>query len=63
MCMQLDDSIRAARELGIRFHPTRGAMSKGKSKGGNAPDSICEDETAVLKDMKRCIEEFHDNSK
>ena len=51
------------REIGLRFHPTRGAMSLGKSKGGLPPDSVCEEEDACLKDMRRCIEEYHDNSK
>lgn len=59
----LEDSIRAARELGMRFHPTRGAMSMGKSKGGAAPDSTCEEEDYILKDMKRLIDEFHDVSR
>ena len=38
-------------------------MSLGESKGGLPPDSCCEDETACLADMRRCIEDFHDNSK
>jgi 8-oxoguanine deaminase len=28
-----DDEIRAARELGVRFHPCRGSMSLGRSHG------------------------------
>ena len=51
------------REIGIRFHPTRGAMSLGQSKGGLPPDSCTEDEGACLADMQRAIEQFHDNSR
>ena len=61
--VKIEDSIRAAREIGIRFHPTRGAMTLGKSQGGLQPDSCTEDEAACLADMRRAIEEFHDNSK
>ena len=51
------------RERGIRFHPTRAAVTLGVSQGGLAPDSLCEDEAACLADMRRLIEEFHDNSR
>lgn len=35
----------------------------GKSKGGAAPDSTCEEEPHILQDMERLIHEFHDNSR
>ena len=40
--------IEAARELGIRFHPCRGAMDLGVSQGGLPPDSVVEDRDAIL---------------
>lgn len=59
---RLDDEIEAAVEVGIRFHATRGAMSIGESKGGLPPDSLVEDEDAILADCRRVIEAFHDSS-
>jgi cytosine/adenosine deaminase-related metal-dependent hydrolase len=57
---RIDDEIRAARELGVRFHPSRGSMSLGKSKGGLPPDSVVEDEDDILADCLRVVEQHHD---
>jgi cytosine/adenosine deaminase-related metal-dependent hydrolase len=56
----LDDEIRAAQEIGVRFHATRGSMSLGESKGGLPPDSVVEAEDDILRDSRRLIEEYHD---
>jgi cytosine/adenosine deaminase-related metal-dependent hydrolase len=57
---KLDDEIRAAQELGFRFHAARGSMSLGESDGGLPPDSVVETEEAILRDCRRVIEQFHD---
>ena len=57
---RIDDEIRAAVELGVRFHPTRGSMSLGESQGGLPPDRVVENEDDIIADCIRAIETFHD---
>jgi cytosine/adenosine deaminase-related metal-dependent hydrolase len=56
----VDCQIEAARELGVRFHASRGSMSLGQSKGGLPPDSCVEDEDFILADSERVIARHHD---
>lgn len=59
----LDSQIRAAQEIGVRFHAARGSMSVGESQGGLPPDRVTEDEAFILRDSQRLIETYHDNGR
>jgi cytosine/adenosine deaminase-related metal-dependent hydrolase len=54
--------VVCASELGLRFHPCRGSMSLGESKGGLPPDDVVEDEDFILSDTEDKITRFHDPS-
>lgn len=58
--VRLEDQIAAAKETGMRFHASRGAMSVGESQGGLPPDSLVEQEGDILRDMQRVAECWHD---
>ena len=57
---RIDDEIEAARDVGIRFHASRGSMSLGESSGGLPPDHVVESEQLILKETQRAIETYHD---
>ncbi|MGD9680622.1 MAG: 8-oxoguanine deaminase [Candidatus Obscuribacterales bacterium] len=59
---KIDDAIGVARDMGIRFHASRGSMSLGQSKGGLPPDSCVENESDILSDCQRVIDRYHDLS-
>ena len=56
----IDREIEGARSVGIRFHPCRGSMSRGKSKGGLPPDDVVQTEDEILKDCERLVKSYHD---
>ncbi|HBG74666.1 MAG: 8-oxoguanine deaminase [Chloroflexi bacterium GWB2_49_20] len=57
---RLDDEIAAAVEVGLRLQASRGSMSLGESQGGLPPDSVVDNEDAILKDSLRLIQRYHD---
>ncbi|WP_174817071.1 8-oxoguanine deaminase [Nocardia brasiliensis] len=57
-----DAEVRAAHEIGIRFHPCRGSMDRGQSAGGLPPDEVVEDRDEILLNTAETIDKYHDPS-
>jgi cytosine/adenosine deaminase-related metal-dependent hydrolase len=58
----LGAEIEAAREVGLRFLPTRGSMDLGVSQGGLPPDHVVEDIDQILTATADAIDRHHDAS-
>ena len=57
-----DYEVEAGKKIGIRFHPCRGSMSRGKSQGGLPPDDVVQTEEEIFSDCERVIKKYHDPS-
>ena len=56
----IDEQFNSAKELGIRFHASRGSMNLSKKDGGLPPDSVVQKMDKILYDSERIIKKYHD---
>lgn len=58
----LGAEIDAARDLGMRFHPTRGSMSLSQKDGGLPPDDVVAADDVILAASADAVTRYHDRS-
>lgn len=56
----IDIEVAAARRLGLRVLLTRGSMNLSQRNGGLPPDSVVQDEDAILADSERVVARYHE---
>ena len=61
--VDLGDTVRAASDIGLRFHAARGSMSRGESQGGLPPDAAVENEDHIVRESERLVRQYHDPSR
>ncbi|MEM1333126.1 MAG: 8-oxoguanine deaminase [Actinomycetota bacterium] len=54
--------IDAARDIGMRFHPTRGSMSLSQKDGGLPPDDVVADDDEILAACEDAVARHHDRA-
>ena len=59
----LSAEIAAARDLGVRFHPTYGSMSLSEKDGGLPPDDVVQDHDEILATSERAVATHHDRTR
>lgn len=57
----IEATIRAAHDIGIRFHPYRGSISLSKKDGALFPDNLVEDSDNIAIQSEKLIRKYHDN--
>jgi len=56
----IDIQVAAAKRLGLRVLLTRGSMNRSQRDGGLPPDSVVQDEDAILADSQRLVARYHE---
>jgi 8-oxoguanine deaminase len=56
----IDVEIEAAREIGARFHATRGSMDLSQDDGGLPPPEVVQTADTILADCERVVAAYHD---